>query len=214
LPEIDAETGIATLHGTDGRRDSLALATRTELDALLGGFWSPHVFARYADSLQYAQDRLSTLPAAYDLDVYGAPRLTPWAGLASRLTLTDDDLADGSLAIQPAARQSVVNLVTNDNIGVQPVSTTPICHLADNKTLTTNPQPTLAGIAVPGMNIRVDIAGQVLTAVAGSTGSWSVTTKFWLMAATRPRSHSVPAQPHASCGARHSRWHEMAKVAR
>ena len=177
LPEIDAETGIATLHGTDGRRDSLALATRTELDALLGGFWSPHVFARYADSLQYAQDRLSTLPAAYDLDVYGAPRLTPWASLASRLTLTDADLLDGSLAIQPAARQSVVNLVTNDNIGVQPVSTTPICHLADNKTLTTNSQPTLTGIAVPGMNIRVDIAGQVLTAVAGSTGSWSVTTK-------------------------------------
>ncbi|MTD32506.1 hypothetical protein [Paludibacterium denitrificans] len=163
-PEFGQDRDFVTLHARDRRSESLALSSRAELEALLGGYWSQHVFARYADSLQYATDRLSTIPAAYDLDVYGNPRLTPWAGLASSLTLHAGDIVDESLSIQPSSHKSVINPVTNDNESEQAISTTAICKLSDGKTLTTSTQPTLTGVATPGMTVTVKVGGQTLTA--------------------------------------------------
>ncbi|MTD34104.1 Ig-like domain-containing protein [Paludibacterium denitrificans] len=174
VPDFDPDNGLITLHATDGRRDMLAGSSRADIDALIGGYWSRAVFPRYADSLQYANDRLSTVAAALDLDVYGNPRLTPWAGLSPSLVVTDAQVLDGSLTIHPVARQSVINCITNDNKSVQDIRTTSICQLSDGKAVTMATMPTISGTAVPGMTITVELAGQKLAAVAGAGGTWSV----------------------------------------
>lgn len=174
LPDINPDAGVIVLHGADSRRDVLAMSSRTVIASLVGGYWSDAVFGKYADSLDYANARLSTVPGAFDLDAYGNPRMTPWAGLAVAATLTDDVIEDGTLRLIPVSRQRVVNFVTNDNESIEPISTTAICALADGSVLTKSPTPTLSGVADPGVSVRVDIAGQSLGAVASQSGSWSV----------------------------------------
>ncbi|BAK76504.1 hypothetical protein NH8B_2118 [Pseudogulbenkiania sp. NH8B] len=118
VPELDLEQGTVRLHGQDARREVLALADRSAIDAMLGGHGSDVVFGAGRDSLRYATDQLITLAAAFDLDIYGNPRLTPWSGLAITRTLSDDDLIDGTLHVQPAALTDVVNVVTNDTVSL------------------------------------------------------------------------------------------------
>ncbi|MTD33937.1 hypothetical protein [Paludibacterium denitrificans] len=81
------------------------------------------------------------------------------------------DIVDESLSIQPSSHKSVINPVTNDNESPQTISTTAICKLSDGKTLTTSTQPTITGVATPGMTVKVKVGGQTLTATApGATG--------------------------------------------
>jgi hypothetical protein len=83
---------------------------------MLGGYWSDHVGGEAANSLQYAEGRLDTVAGSFDLDAYGNPRLTSWAG-SGQPTVTDDDIKDGSLEVRPVALSDVTNLVTNDTVG-------------------------------------------------------------------------------------------------
>jgi hypothetical protein len=83
LPQFDLEAGRVTLHGTDNRHELLAQSSRSALAAMLGGYWSDHVGSE-ANSLQYAEGRLDTVAGSFDLDAYGNPRLTDWAGSGQR----------------------------------------------------------------------------------------------------------------------------------
>lgn len=73
-----ASSGLLELQATDGLQDRLDATPRPLIDAQVGGHWSPAVFRDDASGWEYAQDRLSTVPASYDLLVSGSGRLTSW----------------------------------------------------------------------------------------------------------------------------------------
>lgn len=111
MPELSSATGVLTLHATDGRRDLLARKTRADLASLLGGHWSDLVFSPDADSLRYAEDRLSTVQASFDLDVYGNPRVTPWRAGPSAFRFDAGVILDQSLQLKTNRLAELFNTV-------------------------------------------------------------------------------------------------------
>ncbi len=183
-PDFDLEARRVTLHAVDRRTALLAQSGRDALDAMLGGFWSAAVVDDSANSMQYAQALLATRDACFDLDVYGNPRLTPWASPGVDLVVTDDDLQDGSLRVMPVKLHEVVNVVTNDDLSLTSVSQTGICGLvhtsaedtgasaSDN--ITANAMPLIGGKVEANAGVVVRIAGQQLQTTAGSDGAFAV----------------------------------------
>ncbi|PXX48997.1 Ig-like domain-containing protein [Aquitalea magnusonii] len=190
LPQFDLESGRVTLHAADSRRDLLAQSSRAALAAMLGGYWSDHVGGEAANSLQYAEGRLATVAGSFDLDAYGNPRLTAWAGTGQAATVTDDDIKDGSLEVRPVALSDVTNLVTNDTVGLGAVSTTSICgliHDSANDTgksatdnLTANARPLIGGTVEPGATVTLTIGGQSVVTTASATGYFAVQPPYAL----------------------------------
>lgn len=113
LPELEVGSKLLTLHATDARNDTLATKTRPQLATLLGGSWSDTVFSADADSLRYAEDRLSTVQASYDLDVYRQPRLTAWRATPPTLRFDAGIILDGSLRLQTNRLSELVNTVVS-----------------------------------------------------------------------------------------------------
>lgn len=115
LPSLDLDAGTIALRCTDDLQGKVAGMTRVEIEAAIGGHWSAAVFDAAAGGWAYAQDRLSTVPASFDLDVYGAARLTPWQAKSGADILFDSDsIEDGSLSVELSNRASLVNTVEID----------------------------------------------------------------------------------------------------
>ncbi|WP_137009605.1 Ig-like domain-containing protein [Aquitalea aquatilis] len=190
LPQFDLESGRVALHAADRRRDLLAQSSRSALAAMLGGYWSDHVGGEAADSLQYAEGRLATVAGSFDLDAYGNPRLTEWAGSGQSTTVTDDDIKANSLEVKPVALSDVTNLVTNDQVGLGTVSTTSICgliHDSANDTgksttdnLTANTRPLIGGTVEPGATVTLTIGGQSVVTTASGSGYFAVQPPYAL----------------------------------
>jgi hypothetical protein len=115
VPEYDPSERTTRFACTDGRQQRLGRAPRAALDAMIGGYWSQHLCAAGADSLQYAEDLLSTIPASYDLDASGAGRLTPWAAAATPdHTFSASSILGGTADIRLAERGDLINTVSID----------------------------------------------------------------------------------------------------
>ncbi|MCB6184300.1 hypothetical protein LIN78_12165 [Leeia sp. TBRC 13508] len=114
LPELAISQQVITLSCVDNRRKLLANADRATLAEWLGGYWSPAVFSSEANSLQYAEDRLSTVAASFDLDVYGQPRLTNWQSAVTPHFTVDESLIWGDVepVIEFSRRAEMKNSVT------------------------------------------------------------------------------------------------------
>jgi hypothetical protein len=111
-PEFDAATGLIEVLATDDLQGELDAMTAAQIDALAEGRWSAVVFdAARSVGFQRAADRMSARAASLDLDVWRAPRVTPWFGTPQK-TFTDDDIEDESLTVGYAARESLINRVT------------------------------------------------------------------------------------------------------
>lgn len=112
-PSIDLTNRLIALRCTDdlqGRCDAVSNAT---LLALIGGYDSPAVFDAAAIGWSYAQDRLSTVPAALDISPLGELRVTPWAPKETPdIVLGAGLLGDNSLGVSFAERSALVNQVT------------------------------------------------------------------------------------------------------
>lgn len=112
LPVVDLHTHCLNLRCTDDLQGALAGLSRTEIEALVGGRWSPVIFDAAASRFTYAQDRLSTVPASLERSPYGALRVTSWtAKPVADLSFTEDQVLDGSLVPQIAERSQLTNQV-------------------------------------------------------------------------------------------------------
>lgn len=115
VPEYDVRTRVTRFRCTDALQEVSANADRATLGSLIGGRWTRAVFAdEQADGWRYAQDNISTVPAAYDMSPHGAIRVTPWAPGAPERTLTESDIEDGTLAVAWADRATLRNRVDVD----------------------------------------------------------------------------------------------------
>ncbi len=113
-PTLDLDLKTIELRCTDNLQQIIDALDDAAIDALTpGGYTSPAIFDPAARGWVRLQDRLSTLPAAVELDVSGSPRLTDWAPKVSPdMSLTGAaHLLDGSLAISLASRTQLINLV-------------------------------------------------------------------------------------------------------
>jgi len=78
-PAFDPTTGLLTLRCSDGLQARLDALPRPIIAALIGGYWSAALFDESVTGYEYAQQRLATQAADYDLDPYGMGRLHQWA---------------------------------------------------------------------------------------------------------------------------------------
>lgn len=111
VPAYDVVTRVTTLRCTDGLQDVTAAMPRAAVDTLIGGSWSAAAFRADAEPWDYAQDRLSTIPASFDMDHRRAMRVTDWQPAAAFRTLSEGHIEDGSLAVQWADGASLRNTV-------------------------------------------------------------------------------------------------------
>jgi hypothetical protein len=100
--DLDDARKTLALRCVDRRLAMLLAASREQIAAWLpGSIWSAGWFDDDADSLRYAEDRLSTLQADFDVDAHGTPRLTQWAAKASpdwTITLPEEDSVSWAFA--------------------------------------------------------------------------------------------------------------------
>lgn len=111
VPALDLNSRTITLSATDDLQGVCDGMTQTALATLIGGYHSAAVFDAAALGWDYANDRLSTLPASLDISPLGALRLTPWVPKATADLVLDGLVGDGSLAVSLAPRSSLVNEV-------------------------------------------------------------------------------------------------------
>lgn len=80
-PRFNLQTRVLACECSDRLNETVELMAIEDIDALVGGLWSPDVFqpvegrSRWA----YAKERLSTLPVSLQRSVEGQLQVTPWA---------------------------------------------------------------------------------------------------------------------------------------
>lgn len=78
-PTWHASTRIMRITATDRLQQRVEAMPLADIDALIGGMYSPDVFGEEIDDhWRYARDRLSTRPASLDCDTSGRMRVTNW----------------------------------------------------------------------------------------------------------------------------------------
>lgn len=110
-PDLDLTTGKIRLTCTDNLQATLENATYNQVDAAVGGLYHEAVFGTPGNSWDYAQNRLSTQAASYDLDVNGTGRLGQWHQATPDFMFGDDDYVSDSLSVQFGSRRDLVNSV-------------------------------------------------------------------------------------------------------
>lgn len=112
-PEFDAVEKTIRLQCTDNLQRIFDGRSRAEIAAIVDGEWASWVFNADAQPWNYAQDRLSTQAAAFDLDINLQPTKTAWA--AKEIPdFTFDESAppyDGSLSIRLSSGKSLTNSI-------------------------------------------------------------------------------------------------------
>lgn len=111
LPTVDFASGTLGLRCTDDLQGVVGAMTEAALASLIGGYYSDAVFEP-GSSWVYANDRLATVRASMDISPSGTLRVTNWeAKTTADVIVTEDNIADGSLAIDMADRSTMVNRV-------------------------------------------------------------------------------------------------------
>lgn len=110
-PEYNPVERTLAMRCTDDRQGVLNRLTRGQIDALIAaGRWSAAVFDEADAGLAYAENRISTTPAALELDRNRVPRVTPWAAKAQAdHEYTAAQIFDGSLSLDLAGRSQIHN---------------------------------------------------------------------------------------------------------
>lgn len=110
VPTLNLTTRTIALRCTDDLQGIVEAMSNAALLALIGGYESQAVFSPTAIGWSYAQDRLSTVPAALDISPEGAVRVTPWAAKSvADLDLDETIILENTIAVQIADRSGLVN---------------------------------------------------------------------------------------------------------
>lgn len=108
--EYDATENLLTFTCITNRKDLLNARTRGQLDIEIGGFWSEFVFDKDADSFEYANNRISTVFAAFETTPHNQFRLIPFkAKVTPDITYTEADILDDSIVPTFVSRDQLVN---------------------------------------------------------------------------------------------------------
>lgn len=112
VPNYDPATRLTRFSCTDNLQVMIERMTRTQIQDLTDGHWSPFIFDEGATPWTYAQDLLSTQPYAFDLDVYRKPRKTAWAAkVTPDFTFTENAVLDGSVGVSLVQSRDLINEV-------------------------------------------------------------------------------------------------------
>lgn len=107
---FDPDEGTLTLTATADLQAKCDTLSRADLDYLIVGFWSPHVFSEDDAGWDYAESLLETVPKDLHIDPYGGLVVVDWAAKASPdLTFTDSERFDDTLRLDRARRSDLVN---------------------------------------------------------------------------------------------------------
>lgn len=113
IPNFDPTRDVVQFNCIDNLNGIIGQQPRVALDQLIDGWWSPFVFEADADSLQYANAQMLSVPKSLDLSAYQQPRVTDWAAkVTPDFTLTAaDQVIDDSVSFQMANRSEIKNKV-------------------------------------------------------------------------------------------------------
>lgn len=115
LPSINLDQGLIDLRCTDDFQNAIAQMTRAQLDALVGGHWSPVIFDKGAAAWVYYKDIASTVTASIDLSPQRAMRKTSWAAkTVADLVIDETTAIEQSVSVNLAERSGLVNRVEID----------------------------------------------------------------------------------------------------
>ena len=111
-PKWNVSTQVLALTATCQRQRRLADMSLSAVRELVGGEYAEGISGAADDSERYAADLLSTRPRALDCGPDGAFRITDWAALPSpSFILTADEIVDGSLDLELATADQLINQV-------------------------------------------------------------------------------------------------------
>ncbi len=108
--EYDATENLLTFTCITNRKDLINAKTRDELTEEIGGFWSKFVFDEDADPFEYANDRVSTVLAAYETNPFNQFKLVPFAAKSTEdIAYDEDEILDGTVVPTFVSRDQLVN---------------------------------------------------------------------------------------------------------
>ncbi|MDV7396752.1 hypothetical protein RZS08_35470, partial [Arthrospira platensis SPKY1] len=97
--DYNPATRVARLTCSDGLQQVVARTPKADLDALIGGTYSPAVSGNL-EGYPYALARLASTPQSIALEVTGNLRVLPWRNLPQSLSLGKSDILDRSVSLQ------------------------------------------------------------------------------------------------------------------
>ena len=108
-PLFIPDSGLIELRCTTDIQGRVSAMTRDEIDSVVGGYWSEHVFNADASNWEYANDRISTRPACMWIDSNGQYRVTDWAAGSAEFTFTDADRIADSVSVKRSDKSAIKN---------------------------------------------------------------------------------------------------------
>lgn len=113
LATYDPATRLITFECSDDLQGSLEALNFSDIDAVIGGLYSPAIFNETDNGWEYAQQRLESQSESYDKDHDGSGRKWPWlAKVSPDITLIENSIVDGSLTLTQNTSRDIINKVT------------------------------------------------------------------------------------------------------
>ena len=94
---------------TDQFQEAVRNTPRAWIDANIGGRFSAEVSGEPADNLDYALERLASVPKSMALNVMGSLTVIPWRDTSAVLRVTGADGLDGTPAVRLPSRSELVS---------------------------------------------------------------------------------------------------------
>lgn len=112
-PKWDPTTRILGCECSDNLQQRIEAMSVEQIDALTPGYWTEDAFEPVTgrSHWDYAQERMSTVPASLDCDVYGVPRVSSWMPGAPSLVFGLGTTLYESVEVQLAEMTRVTNRV-------------------------------------------------------------------------------------------------------
>lgn len=112
-PSYDATQRLLTLNCSDQIQKRVEAMAVTDIDALVGGYWSDDVFepTEGRSRWDYAGERLGTIPSSLDASAAGALRVTSWFAQAPAFEFGTGTTVYQSIRVELAQLDRLTNVV-------------------------------------------------------------------------------------------------------
>lgn len=114
LPKLNPRSRLLICECSDALQQRVGAMEIEQIDALVGGLWSPDVFdpVEGRSRWDYSQERLSTRPASMDCSALGDIRVTDWQRAATpHFRFGFDTTLDGSVKVELGDVSKMINVV-------------------------------------------------------------------------------------------------------
>ena len=111
----DPDAGVMSVQAMADLQGLFEDLPREQIAAMIGGYWSQHVFDEDAEGWEYAEHRLETIPFEIHIDAAGNLQRVPWvAKSVADVTLTDSGRFGGSLSVSRPPLRDMITAVEID----------------------------------------------------------------------------------------------------